>query len=168
MKKILMLFYIAVFSLLLFFIPPVRGAEKTGYDMQVNSEIFIKLLGEQLSGQAADYMNSSPEWQLIMESRIRLSMFTYWVNVMHFGVARVEMIEKRFGELVQVVEENKAFQRTFIEPNFIKVSNLFPVHGFVSSQGKRFEIKSIEEFEALNKEFIVFLKTCVDKTDASK
>ena len=113
-------------------------------------------------------MNSSPEWQLIMESRIRLSMFTYWVNVMHFGVARVEMIEKRFGELVQVVEENKAFQRTFIEPNFIKVSNLFPVHGFVSSQGKRFEIKSIEEFEALNKEFIVFLKTCVDKTDASK
>jgi hypothetical protein len=139
--------------------------ENADGDSYLKSSIFVKLLGEQFSGEVADYMNSSPDWQLIMEARIRLLVFTYWVNVMKFKVPRIEMLEKRFGELVNVIKDNKAFQRTFVEPNFIKTAESFPVHAFISGEGERFEIKTAAEFDIENKNFIKFLDFCVSKTD---
>jgi hypothetical protein len=140
-----------------------RAVERTDENNQLKSSIFVKLLGEQFSGEVADYMNSSPDWQLVIEARNRLLIFTYWVNVMKFKEPRIEMLEKRFGELVKVIKDNKAFQRTFVEPNFIKAAESFPVHAFISGEGERFEIKTAAEFETENGKFIEFLESCSSK-----
>jgi hypothetical protein len=156
---------IAFLCVLVTMLSNVKAAENEDEAEQLKSSIFVKLLDQQLSGDVADYMNATPEWQLIMEARIRLTIFTYWVNVTKFGVIRIEMLEKRFGELVEQVEEKKAFKRTFVEPNFIKTAESFPIHGFVSQEGEKFLIKSTEEFETENKQFLKFLEVCVAKTD---
>jgi hypothetical protein len=137
------------------------AAEKAGEDVERKPDIFVRLLSEQISGDHADYQSASPEWKLVMEARIRSVMFTYWINVEKFKVPRHKIIETRFGELAALIEEQGAFPRTFVEPHFVKSADSFPVHGYVSVDGERFEIRTAPEFERENQMFLKFLRTCM-------
>lgn len=142
----------------------LSAAESANEDAQRKPDVYVRLLGELLSGEYADYNNASPEWRLVMEARIRYLMFTYWVNVEKFKIPSSKAIETRFGELAVLIEETGAFKRTFVEPNFTKTAGPFPKSAFVSEEGKRFEIASAEEFEIQNKMFLQFLRSCMAKT----
>ena len=144
------------------------AAENAGGDAQRKPDAYVRLLGELLSGEYADYSNASQEWRLVMEARIRYIIFTYWVNVEKFKIPSSKAIETRFGELAALIEETGAFKRTFVEPNFTKTAGLFPKSAYVSEEGKRFEIASAEEFEIQNKLFLQFLRSCMAATKNRK
>lgn len=136
------------------------GSEKPEKIDNQKSNIYAKLLSEQLVGEYADYKNSSPEWRLVMEARIRSAIFTYWINIDKFKVMRSKSVEKRFGELSLLITVSGKFDQTFIKPNFLKNKKPFQKHGYISDEGERFEILSYLDFEIENKKFLEFLKTC--------
>lgn len=123
------------------------------------SSFYIKQLCDQLSGDVADYEHASTDWQLIMETRIRWTIFNYWVCITKFDYKKSSIIEARYKGLINAIKKNNAFKRTFEEPNFITSAKEFPRHGFESPDGKRFEITSLDAFRLENEKFLKFLNS---------
>lgn len=125
--------------------------------------LYVRLLSEQLSGDNADYENASPEWKLIIEARIMNIMFNYWICVEKFAYDRNAKIEMRFGELVSTIKNNHAYDRTFKFPYYIESASKYTKEGFVSDDGRRFEITTKEQWDAENQKFLLFVDNCFNQ-----
>jgi len=135
------------------------GNGKSPDERLAESDFYIRQLSEQLGGDAVDYMETTPGGRLIMETRIRLAMFNYWVCISKFGYDRNKLIEARYGDFVRGIKRNGAFERTFAEPYFASELTFFK-YVFEPQKGKRFEIDSLEAFKKENIEFLKFVEEC--------